>query len=383
MSTLSGVRLHWKTLAALMVFGLGLASQAWAAQDTNGTSTPCGPCSGTDPREDAALQACQADEICAPPRPFLYFRADAVMLHRNNLTPTNVASLGTTPNITVLSTNSLDSPFKAGPKFTIGHTFADPTYQIEFTYLWLDSWDEANSVRNATTNSLGTAGNLFSVFTGFGATVVPAPGFDRNNYVVIRESSYMETGELNVRHTLPTQTDNFAASYVVGIRHMGIREGFDYLSESAITTTPPTLGSLDVQTRTLNDLWGPQIGGLFEFYCQHNLWFNCDVKGALCNNSMIQETTGNLNTGAPVPFNYRRTTNGTAGVVDVDLSVVYRPSPHVTTRFGYQALWITGVAMASRNFDPDYNTLQSGPAWLDTQGTVLYHGPHAGLELSW
>ena len=223
MTTPSGVMLHRKVLAVLMVLGLSFAPRPSLAQQC---PCPNGP-SDSDPKVDAVLKefdACgNSDEVCMPPRPFLYFRADGVMLHRNVTNPVDVASLGTTnPRAIVLSTRSFDEPFKAGAKFTIGHTFVDTPYQIEFSYLLLDSWDETAAVRNG-------AANLQSVFTRFGLPNIPT--FDNNTYVRIHENSFMETGELNLRRTLPTDTDNFAASFLVGIRHLGLHEGFGYESQ--------------------------------------------------------------------------------------------------------------------------------------------------------
>jgi len=41
------------------------------------------------------------------------------------------------------------------------------------------------------------------------------------------------------------------------------------------------------------------------------------------------------------------------------------------------------MAIAARNMNEDAAILAAGPAQLDLRGTVVYHGPHAGLEITW
>jgi len=175
----------------------------------------------------------------------------------------------------------------------------------------------------------------------------------------------------------------------VGVRYMGINEGFAYLSQSDVSEFDPEavqLGSaLWLNTRTNNTLWGPQIGGRFEIYSDHRYWVNFDIKGAICNNSARQVTNGNLIVaGVETPIYAERSENRTAYVADFALTVVCRLTPHLTTRIGYQGVWIHGLALGGRNLvAPDVETLLNGPAWLDTDGEVFYHGPVGGLELTW
>jgi hypothetical protein len=354
----------WTALVGGWSFG------AWAQQP------PCGDCG-----IDQALGTCNEKVCCPPPKPFLYFQAEAIMLHRDVRGRTDVAMLNG-PGNPVLTTSDLDEPFQAGPKFTVGHSFVDTPYQIEFSYFWLNNWDESAAASDTLfRNPLGTTGNLYSPFTHFGKPT-PLLGYDYNNSVSIRETSYMDNGELNIRRILPTPPSCLTTSFLIGVRHMGIHEGFDYLSGSFVPL--PQGSTVDIHTRTRNDLWGPQIGGLFEIYDKYCFWVNFEVKGALCNNSTFQETTTTTNVGGvPNTYTFRRSANDTAFVGDFDLTVVYRCTDHITSRIGYQAIWVGGLALSSRNFAQDVGTLTAGPAWLDRRGDVLYHGPHAELELSW
>lgn len=361
-----------KRYVRLAAFAAVLASTGLAF----GQKAPC-----DEGRLERAIDNCGTDMCCPAVRSNFYFQADALMLHRNVQGRTDIASLGEGGPI-VLNTNSLDVPFQAGPRFLIGHSFADIPYQIEFSYFFLTSWNATAAVRDETNNTEGDQGNLFSMFTNFGKPQ-PIKGFDYNKFVTIRETSYFDNGELNIRRTLSVLTPGCAtASVLLGVRHMGVKEGFIYHSESDI---PIATGSkLDTTTHCQNDLWGPQIGGMLEIYCQDRWWVNCDLKGAICNNKIIRETTYQ---SAPVQphedYPSMVTTNSTAFVGDLDVTVICRLTEHFTTRIGYQAMWVTGLALAGRNSNINYATLLNGPLPIDSNGTTVYHGPHVGLELNW
>jgi hypothetical protein len=334
--------------------------------------------SAANVRVSPAASACDDDCFFYPPRCPFYFQADAVMFRRDVDGATDAATLNTTDNV-VLSTRDLDMPFSAGPRFLVGHTFADSPYQVEFSYFWLNDVDEAAAVRDNSPNSQGSQGNLFSPFTGFGAT--PTVGLDYNNLVSIREYSFMHNMELNLRRQLPMPPGILSTSFLIGARFMGIRERYSYYSES-VEPAPTTTNLARVRAR--NELYGFQIGQLFEFNVDRQWWINTELKGAICNNSAGQETfyTRTIG-GATTSFTGTRSKDGTSFIGDLAVTLVCRPLPHLTTRVGYQAIWVTGAAIAARNLNTDVNILLNGPAQIDLRGTVVYHGPHAGLELAW
>ena len=43
--------------------------------------------------------------------------------------------------------------------------------------------------------------------------------------------------------------------------------------------------------------------------------------------------------------------------------------------------WVQGVALGSENFESSVGLLTGGPANLNHDGYVIYHGPHIGLVL--
>ena len=360
-------------LGALLGLASFLAAQAvWARQPEGG-----------DAAEEASVldnSNCPPDPNPAvtPPRCPWYVRAEGVMLLRDAEDATNVAALGNPSNI-VLSTRELDSPFKGGPRLLIGHTL-NPWNQIEFSYFGLEHWSDTVAIRDDTNNALG-AGNLASPFSNFGDPAVQ--GLDYNDFVSIAAKSTLDNGEFNWRHVLDMPPGRLSTSLLVGGRFMSIREGFRYESASAL---PAPLGSINTLfTHTSNKLFGLQLGALLEVYSEGRWWVNFEMKGAICQNEAKLDTDFARvdNNGVATEFLGQRTKHGTSWVGDIALTVVYRFSPRVNARFGYQAIWVTGLALADENFQRDVNILTLGPPQVNNTGTVVYHGPFAGIELAW
>lgn len=363
----------WRLWVAMLSLTAMLSPGQASAQDSE-ISGPRWDVAQTNPAASACDDAC----YFAPPRCPLYFRVDGVMLRRDVHGATDAATLNTVDNL-ALSTRDLDMPFSAGPRFLVGHTFGESPYQIEFSYFWLSDLNESAAVRDNTLNDEGTLGNLFSPFSGFGEN--PVVGLDYNDLVSIREFSFMQNMELNLRRQLPMPQERLTTSFLIGARFVGVRELFGYDSES----NSPVGGSANsVRVHARNELYGFQIGQLFQFNVDRQWWIDTELKGAICNNSTGQRTdyTQTL-AGVPMSYSNSVSRNGTSFVGDLAVTLVCRPTPSVTTRIGYQAIWMTGMAIAARNMNEDAAILAAGPAQLDLRGTVVYHGPHAGLEITW
>jgi hypothetical protein len=73
----------------------------------------------------------------------------------------------------------------------------------------------------------------------------------------------------------------------------------------------------------------------------------------------------------------------TAFVGDLDLSAIWECSRHLSVEIGYQAIWISGLALGAENFQTDVTLLTLGPPELKDDGTAVYHGPHVGVTVRW
>jgi hypothetical protein len=356
-------------------------------------ATPTPPAPGLGPTAPPPQRGIGAESLglegapsfCPPPEPNVrpprypwYVEADAIMLRRDARDNVPIAALGAPAN-RVLSTADLDEPFNAGPRILIGHTLNE-CYQLEGSYFNLAEWDNSAAIRDTTTNALGTGGTLFSPF--FGGGLRPVAGLDYNDFVSIQRTSYLQNGELNLRRHVGMPPGRADVSFLFGIRYMGIDESFGYLSTSGV---PAPLGTdTNLFTTTTNDLIGPQIGAEVEFFVEQCWWVNFEAKGALCNDSAVQQTTFTQTIGGvPSTSVFRDSQNSTAFVGDLKLTAVYRCSPHFAARFGYQAIWVQDIALAEENFATNVNLLRLGPAQVNNTGRTVYHGPHVGLEFGW
>ena len=123
-----------------------------------------------------------------------------------------------------------------------------------------------------------------------------------------------------------------------------------------------------------------------EFSAYKHCWIDVSVKGALLNDNVGRDTTAALTGGSVAPagtyFNTRNA-DTTAFMGDISVMLVYRPTPHITMKGGYQGLFLNHVALASHNLAATPYSLVNGPATLDVSADVVYHGPRASIELTW
>jgi hypothetical protein len=303
------------------------------------------------------------------PRAPWYVSTDGIALQRlfGGLGP---AAYSTLTNSVALSQQDLGTPFQSGVQFLVGHTFDDSPYQVEVSYFWVSSWDTS-----ATVVDPSKGGNLLSPFTDFG--FFPDNSVDYNNTVSIHEISRLEGGEINLKYLLPLPAGDPSITLMFGVRHVGIREEFDYSSEPTKNVNP-----VSVHAHTNNDLWGPQIGGVVE-YGHQDVWIRVEGKAAICNNDTDRDLNANVNgIEATHP---RLSQNNTATVGDISAALRWRPTSALTAQVGYRALWCDQLALTQRNFAPDLASLTNAAVEppINTRGTLIYHGPFAGLQLNW
>jgi hypothetical protein len=306
------------------------------------------------------------------PRCPWYVSSDAIAMQRifSGLGAASILVPSATAAQTIaLSQKDLDDPFQAGVRLMVGHTFDDSPYQVEASYYWLSAWDTSAQASDA-------AGKLNSPFTTpFGIAVNPI--VDENTFVQIHQVSRLESGDINLKCALPLPEGDPTIVLLFGVRHVGIREEFDYSSLPSLNPNP-----VSVHAHTNNNLWGPQIGGVVD-YGRQDTWIHVEGKFAFCNNDANRDLDADAN-GVNVTHPHV-SNNATATVADVNASVVWRPTAALTAKIGYQALWVDQVALAGRNYEFDYNALQETAPEppINQRGTLIYHGPFAGLQLNW
>lgn len=289
-----------------------------------------------------------------------------------------------TPDVsrTVLGTQDLNFEFPAGVRALVGRRLGD-WYGVEFSYFGLFDSAESAAVRNLDANAGGGIGNLFSPFSDFGNNPPGGiPGLDFNRLASISYLSNMDNFELNLRRTVVMPPEILQVSLLVGARHMEIDERFTYFTASDIPLGFGTTNFVGVDTD--NDMYGVQVGALFEFQVEPSWWVDTEIKGVLFDNQVSQATNYiNRVDGFESTFPSGRSEDRTTWALDLAVTLSGQVNPWLTFRIGYQAIWIDGLALASENFQDNWSLLTSGPPQLNHDGKTVYHGPHIGITGVW
>jgi hypothetical protein len=300
----------------------------------------------------------------------------------------------------VLSDSDFDTEFDPGIRAVIGRALGD-WYRVEFSYFGSYEWGDVASVRygEALSDDNNGVGNLLSPFTNFGDPggppgldplpeppgMNPIEGFDYNEFASISFSSRLDNAEVNLRRRLcmPVQRNYRAeASCLVGLRYMKVSEEFGYYSESPIATLPlEDRSTTRVDVTTDNDLFGPQLGAMAQFLVHDRAWIDAEIKGALLFNqaATTMNTIWDEDSSEPIVGATDADEDATAFLGDISVNLNYQFAPAWTIRAGYNAYWLTGVALASENAILNTDTLISKPTALNHDGKVVYHGPSLGL----
>jgi len=215
-----------------------------------------------------------------------------------------------------------EAEFQPGIRALAGVSLSD-WYRIEFSYLGMHSWTES------------------------------CCAMDDDPVTKISFSSEFDNAELNLRRRVVMPADRHVCaqmSCLVGLRYMRVDE--EVVDPGAISIV------------TDNDLFGVQIGALAQFLVHNRAWIDFEVKGAMFMNEAEGAGLGpNANVTAA-------SADCTSFLGDLSLQFNYQFAPSWTIRAGYNAMWLTGVALACENRDAEC---------FDHDGEVVYHGPNIGL----
>ena len=321
------------------------------------------------------------DGGCAAPR-WYDFAIDYMMLKRDNTGRSqNFGSVGIAGPI-VLTTDSLDfGDYHPGFRFSSAIQLMAAN-SIEFTY-----FGQFNYNAQASVSSIN--GNLFSVFSDFG--LGPFPGFaefDQANFLGLSYTSAFDSFEINWRRRWMAPNCRYQGSWTVGVRHFILDEKLRFTGSADAAGFLPPVGDFiparaQVDTDTTNNLTGIQIGTDTWICILPGLRAGGEFQAGVYGNHMNINTTAgsNLNTNV---FRENLQANDVAFVGQANLLTTYRFNYQWTGRFGYQFLFVDGVALAAENFNP-------APPLVDVpreqvtndDGNVFWHGWSVGLEYMW
>ncbi|MBX7168712.1 MAG: BBP7 family outer membrane beta-barrel protein [Pirellulales bacterium] len=302
--------------------------------------------------------------------------ADALALRRDQMSDVEFAGA----NGHSLASNQSDAPFAAMPRLGAGYLFA-PNWRIEGLYYGLGDWQEDRALFDESINPLGTTGNLVSRLSNFGNPGL-TPGVDYNYLAAYEAESELDNAELHVRHRFETPP-YFAFSALVGLRYLNVSETARL--RTASHEPGPSDATNDVTVKTDNQMLGVQIGGNSQIYVYGRWTCAFEAKAAVLQNDASLETRLLRDPGTGTVTTYLADDDGQKTVFtgELELTMNCQVTPHFAARFGYHALWVDGLAIATQNIPRDINYLTTGPVNLDHEGRSVYHGPQIGATLSW
>ncbi|MEE8452202.1 MAG: BBP7 family outer membrane beta-barrel protein, partial [Thermoguttaceae bacterium] len=253
-------------------------------------------------------------------------------------------------DIIVLDVDDLAFSFEAGPRVSLTRRLHGEC-SIEVNYFGLYG-ASASAVRD------GNPGILFP------------PGVFVSTQFAVDYDSELSSTELNYRHR-----HNDRVELLVGMRWVELVERFDVVGAEVMGAPTPHYAM-----RAGNSMYGFQLGTYAKLF-EHGNRFSVDgfVKAGVFANGAYQRTVSIGNLGTVVAASDDE--DHTAFLSEIGLTGVYRFGDRWTARFGYQVMWIEGVALAPDQI-PFTNMIPFtvGTANLQTNGSSLYHGVHLGFE---
>jgi len=118
---------------------------------------------------------------------------------------------------------------------------------------------------------------------------------------------------------------------------------------------------------------------------QPRCWIDFEMKGGIFQNraDLDRVYTVAPAQGGTVSYFGENQRDRTSFVGDLSLQANYQFAPWFTLYGGYNAIWVTGLALGPENFETDVTVLTQGPTLVNHGGQTVYHGLNVGFVLSW
>ncbi len=292
-----------------------------------------------------------------------YGGVEVVALTPNASDETVLAQIGPTgPN--ALSTADLKSEYDAGGRFVIGRTFRG-CFQLEAVYQGNYAWSDERTV--AATSGTPPTGSLTTILEGYAST-------NRQEIVAAQFASRMTTAEANFRTWLEMPPGALDVQFLLGARYFSTSERLACAGEP----TPGGAATAEsAEVRADNELYGAQLGLDTRLLLHRRFFLDFEGKVALCQNFAT------VNQAANGVLDAEDSSHRTSLLGDLMLTGNLQFRPNLTLRFGYQAIFVDGLALAGPNMPSNPTLIGAGIGQFRNDGVMVYHGPTLGLHASW
>jgi hypothetical protein len=351
---------HVKSLAALSLLALGAAS----ASAEHGPSI-----------FDKDFKC--RDGVKAPYEPVPYhFEAsgEAIFLMRDGGNRVFLADESSAAGqvFQVLSSKTDDFSIRTGFKVNVSCRLSD-TCDIQGSFFSVQQFLASDAItRQDPVNNF-----LFSPYLFVGAN---------GQFISYDYESKIYNLELNARYNTRL-SDDWTTRFIGGFRYIHIEEKFQLYGQELVQNAELTTSN------THNNLIMLQIGMEMEHAFGKYFDLGVSAKTGLGVNSAGNHIT-NILTSFPLPTDTRvdETTNNAAlcGIIEVGAFGRLYITDCVSIRGGYNVMFLSGLALAPEQLDltnGDIAAAQTAAGrtghGLNTGGSMVLHGPTAGLEVRW
>lgn len=368
-----------------------------------------------------------------------YSKQEFMMLLRTDLPLVHIAvdaSTGVSDPFLVSAISTKDATFtyEAGTRLSLGKILGrDPAnrdHSLEFSYMGMFDFTGRARLEEVNFDPLSTLGvrsllgtresnnsisinNVGIIGLGFPAPLIQdVPGFSRSRAQEILQQSDFNSFEMNyvigarpardrlimqpdgrwVRHATPSSIKGF----YTGFRYIRQNELFRYTGEGgrnrfvggtgAVSFQEPIAESGEYRVTTDNDLFGIQIGS--DVVRKRTDWvfgLNGRVGGLINFADRHSRLTSTVDNDDSIGVNLVTTSESESlndetltFLVEAGAYVAYYIRPNTSVRFGYNGLYMNGLATAAQNI----GLMGSFPKF-ELTGDSLYHGMSLGFEMTW
>ncbi|MBI1902431.1 MAG: hypothetical protein HYS13_15120 [Planctomycetia bacterium] len=216
------------------------------------------------------------------------------------------------------------------------------------------------------------------------------------NFTVFHELIYESTlisGEVNFWRPMPWRFARFQCSWMpAGIRYLNINEDFIY--NAIFPDARPTLAippgglvsSTSGSVHTRNHLLGYQLGLWAMIPVTCNLGATFEGKAGIFGNRAEQDTESAFfrGNGTAILAAAEDDNRGQESLIaEINLVATYRLSCNVSTYAGWQALWVSGLALAVEQADRIDQVFNPVDPLIRTNGHSFYNVLRGGVEVVW
>lgn len=306
-----------------------------------------------------------------------YATAEALLLQRDNETNATPLVINGDTLQTAIATNDLKFPAAPGVRIGYGQHGPDGIgWEIGYAGVY-GMFADANAIGNG---NLEIAGDLAGAVTDLRsasaarATYGSVLNMAEANLLLTQVSFHRPRQSAYVMERYPCHA---WLDWIGGFRWAGLDEQASIL---LATEGVESVGRYGV--RTSSNLFGGQLGvrGRMQ-WCRWG--FEGGMKAAVASTNAYQAQDPIVDTVINDVYRPGRSARDSTvgGIFDINLTLLYRFNDDWRLRLGYNSIWLTGVALAPRQFD--FSTDPMAGTSLVASQTLWLNGMNLGLERRW